>query len=301
MAGNLHPTVVTDVNGRVTTVHKRADGAQGARKPLNAPAPKIAADKPAKVISQTVLKLPLALERHEVDAFDQRHAKTMTKPGYDDQARFVFLHQISRQSQAIVRQVYEGGAVPQDVVTRLLTSYSLNRRDAFLSYPDRIAKAQGHLQAGLVLAERIAREHPEIVDPEPITFANVINRCTMGYAYRAKVSDRHHFTTIDTEEEMASLTGVTVFIMNCFARDFGYSSSYIRSDVFPDSSGGTEQGLYIANRSLDAFLRENPDEATRAANYAMERGMGNTLKDTKAIIQFLAETDEMGALGEGWL
>jgi hypothetical protein len=300
MAPNLAPTQVIDKNGRSTTVHKRLDAPQSASKMSNVPAPSIAPKAAASAAARTPLPMPEPLDETQHAAFLEWQDSELDSMRYRVEIKNTFKQRFDPVAEALVWRVIQSGKVPKETIGRFLGTFHTRRTRIFaknFGYAQEEVLSQ--LTSSLLLAERLGTEYPEsVMEGVPLNFASAVDQALVGYSYTGKKSDRVEATTITTEETLTSVAAVTAYILESRNRqDF----THYKNSTFVSVNGKKVEGIYIANRSLDAFLRENPHEAGRAIAYAAERGMGNTAKDTKQLIQHLHDTEGMGALTEGWL
>lgn len=296
---NLIPTPIVDKNGKQTTVRKRVDTLQ--KKALNAPAPSVAASAPVSVPISTPLPEIQPLSDEEREVFANWQSMLMNNGHFREEIREIAKKPLPSSVEALAwRLTREGDA--QETAVRFLTTYHTRRSSQF-------AKTFRHeqeflfntLRNSLLLVDRISKDEtgsPALKIGGPITYANMIDKSLNGYRYSPKMDEVPDLTPIMTEEELSSITAVTRFILDARDRkDYGSC----REKEYKDSIGKKLTGIYMANRSLDAFLRENPHEIDRVLKYVQERRIGNTVKDTKALVKYLRESKEMGALDDGWL
>jgi hypothetical protein len=303
MADNLIPTVITDKNGRVTTVRKRQDAGTKGSKALGGATPSIAREAPADRHAATPLVPPRPLTKDEVAKFDDKYFEVLSNTALDGgpTSRDVFIYQLDGVSQAQVREALDEGAVSVASLDRLLFQYREAIRTHSVFSP-RMPKeeAVSKLQTSLLLARKLGREFPALTPSDGAVQGVLINDAIIGYSYSAKVADRPAYTDVSTEEELESLTAVTALMLEGY-RQLGYGSSFFKGAVFEVSNGEDREGRFLINRTLDKFLRENPHEAHRVIAYAKDRDIGTTAKDTAKVIRHLQETEELGAVSDGWL
>lgn len=303
MAENLIPTVITDKNGRVTTVRKRQDAGTKGSKALGGATPTIAREVPSDRHTATPLVQPHPLTKDEVTKFDDKYFEVLSNTALDGgpTSRDVFIYQLDGVSQAHVRKALDEGSVPVETLDRMLFQYrEAIRANSVYSSTMPKEEAASKLHTSLLVARKLGREFPALVPSDGAVQGMLISDAIIGYSYSARVADRPAYVHVSTEEELESLTAVTALMFEGY-RQFGYSSSFFKGTVFEVSNGEDREGRYLINRTLDKFLRENPHEAHRVISYAKDRDIGTTAKDTTKVIRHLQETEELGAVSDGWL
>lgn len=299
MSSHLTPTTVTDINGRVTTVHKRLDARQSVQKKTKVPAPALKPETPARAASVTPLVMPEPLTESQLKEFYEWQAPHAESLKFRKEVKDVMLKPFDGPTQALAWRIITERSVPEDTVVSLLTKYHSRRQT-------QLAKMFGYkqetllrrLRNQLLLAEKLGTEHHEDAHTKGWLHETFLSKAEEGYCYKPKLEDRHSPEPIKTEEELASLTAVSAFLLR--ARVSGNTDQY-RETEYGNSEGEKVGAVYMANRSLDAFLRENPHEVHRVLTHVGERGIGNTVKDTKKLVAWLAETEDATALSDGWL
>jgi hypothetical protein len=303
MPANLTPTVVTDINGRVTTVHKRLDARQGAQNTGKVPAPSIKPHAPASAPSVTPLVMPEPLTEAQLQDFYKWQAPFEESSSYRMEILTVMREPFDGPTQALAWKLVTEGTVPEKTVIQLLMKYHSRRQR-------QLARMFGHQQEALLknlrnhllLAERIGKDHPhlahELTNGHSWMNEPFLNRVGEGYGYKSKQEDRHPLAAIESEEELASLAAVSAFLLQSRITE---SIDQYRETQYRNSEGEKVDAIYMSNRSLDKFLRENPHEAQRVLPLVRERGIGNTTKDTKRLLEWMADTEDTTALQDGWL
>lgn len=300
MAPILTPTQITDKNGKSTTVHKRLDAPQSAPKMSKVPAPSIAPNVAGSTASRTPLVMPEPLDETQHQAFLEWQHSELDSMRYRVEVKNTFRQRFDPQVEALAWRLVKGGKVPGETVAKFLGTFHARRTPAF-------AKSFGYAQddvlsdltSSLLLAERLGTEYPEVVnDGSAPNLATAVGQALDGYNYSPKPDERAPVGTISSEEELASIAAITGYILEAQRRQ---EFDQYKNTSFVNTRGKKVTGLILSNRSLNAFLRENPHEVHRAIAYAAERGMGNTVKDTKNLIQHLHDTEGADAIAEGWL
>ena len=289
MKNNLAPVTVTDKNGRVTTVHKRLEGRQSASNPLKVPAPALTTQKPTSEQPRTLLAPVEMMTADEAKLFSEWHETMLEKSHYNDRAKAACRKPLEPEICSLAWNAVNSG-VSKAVVMSLINEHQITNH-MFRQLDNPVTLLQGQLR----MAERIAQLDPEMASSPALT--TTIEHAVNGYNYSSKQELRVSITSIDTQEELDSITAVTMFVFNAVRNE--HSDQYRQSE-FKDSEGRQVMGSRIVNRSLDTFLRQNPHEVNKVISYANSRRLGATVKDTAALVQYLKD-NEAPALNEGWL
>lgn len=300
----LIPTVITDKNGRVTTVRKRQDARRSASRSLSGAVPTISATRPVKARSATPLVMPSPLSEDDAREFLRQNEKLLSNVPFDG---FQTSHEVIKDmldgvTQAQIKGMLERGTITIPVLDRLLTEY---RRDIKSQQKTKIhitkSGSEDRLQAALLLAESVAKEHPTLIPNDESYFSNYLRSIVNGNTYRTKMVDRLPFDVPKTAEEFNAMTAIAAVTLYDFKHN-GYSGYYAKQTVFKDRSGvEVTDARYLQSRSLDAFLRENPREVNRVLDYLDNRLLGHTAKDTANLVRYLSESEELGPVSDGWL
>ena len=298
MANPLVPTAVTDKNGRITTVHKRLDASQSASKTMKVPAPVLSPVSVSSAPQRTLLTPPETLTPEESQEFDAWYREALVSSQYNERATKLYVDNVDPEPKAIAWRLIQDGIVNPRAVMSMLND-SKKGYLAIRSIDPEIKKVKtGVLVASLLVAERMSQEYPNEVREDGPNISRLISRAIKGYAYSTKIDDRHMVTGVATEEELASLTAVTTFLFHADANNHDNQQKW---GNFKDSELQQVEGLWIANRRLDAFLRENPSQTPRVIEYMNTREMGTSAKDFKALVAYLQESEDFGVLEDGWL
>lgn len=300
----LIPTVITDKNGRVTTVRKRQDAIRSASRSLLGAVPTVSAASPVKARSVTPLVMPSPLSEDEVGEFLRQNQRFLSSIPFDggETSHGVIKHMLNSVTQAQIKGMLEQGTITVPALDRLLIEY---RRDIKSQYrtKNHITKSgsEERLQTALLLAEGIAKEHPTLIPSEGIDFANYLRSIVNGNGYRTKMVERQPFSMPETVEEIKEMTAIAALTLYDFKHN-SYGGYYTKRSVFKDRAGiEVVDARYLQSRSLDAFLRENPQEVNRVLDYLNGRVLGHTVKDTASLVRYLSESEELGAVSDGWL
>lgn len=300
----LIPTVITDKNGRVTTVRKRQDARRSASRSLSGAVPTISATTPVKARSATPLVMPSPLSEEEAREFLHQNERFLSNVPFDGLATShqVIKNMLDGVTQAQIKGMLEQGTITIPALDRLLIEY---RRDIKSQYKNKshitTSVARDHLQTALLLAEGVAKEHPTLTPSEGVDFANYLRSIVSGNGYRTKMAERLPFEMPETVEEVKEMTAIAALTLYDFKHN-SYSGYYAKRSVFKNRAGiEVVDARYLQSRSLDAFLRENPQEVNRVLDYLDNRLLGHTAKDTANLVRYLSESEELGPVSDGWL
>jgi hypothetical protein len=238
------------------------------------------------------------LSEAETQEFNDWYVSELDGKQYNDWARVLYPKNVAAESKALAWRVIKAGAVDPKAVAILLNSSHSRIHMSIAPELKYVSPAQDVLHASLRVAERMSEYDPVSVSGAGYALASTIQNSMKGYCYTPQLEDRVLLTSVNTEEELDSLSAVTFFLHNALSR--GDDSQY-NTKGFKDADLIRVDGMRITNRTLDAFLRENPNEVHRVISYVTERGLGHSVRDAKNLIKHLRETADMGALGEGWL
>lgn len=292
------PVPIVDKNGRSTTVRKRLDAPDRASKMSKVPSPTVASPNASVPLQRTPLSAPAPLSPEQVKEFDDWYSDAMLDRSADEVSIAGYIKDLSDESKSLAFRVLQGGVVSKESLTTMLQR---SHRGKSMSFAPEL-NVQDHsvsiLHTSLRVAEKMATDDPLIVSVRSMDLVEGIERTLKGYCYSPDKVERVPVTSIETEEELASLAAVTTFIVH--ARREGNTGQYSRG-AFNDADDRRVEGLRISNRAVDKFIRENPHEVQRVIAYAKERELGQTVRDAKVLINHLKETSDMNALGEGWL
>ena len=289
MRNNLTPTTITDVNGRITTVHKRLSTSPDDRLRKHMPAPAISKDQ-----DTTPLTLPRALSDEDFQKFIEWQQEELRRFNFREGILGLSSQRFDPVAEALAWRLAQDGSVPSHVVAMLLRDFHQKHwRKRELNRFDKSPLDPVQVRNSLLLAESIYRHRPALDQK----IAPVLIRESLdGYCYRTKQEERHSLGEVKTEEELSSLTAVSVFIA-----DLEDDVSIVATRAFRKAQGTELYGSYILNRSLDAYLRTNPDKAEQVISYVKDRGIGKAVKDTKQMIAWLDNAAGNSAIDQGRL
>jgi hypothetical protein len=248
--------------------------------------------------------MPSPLNEDEAREFLRHNEKALSNSPYDglETSHEVIKNMLDGVTQAQIKGMLEQGTITIPALDRLLIEY---RRDIKSQYKTKnhITKSgsEERLQTALLLAEGVAKEHPALIPSEGIDFANYLRSIVNGNGYRTKMAERLPFEMPKTVENVKVMTAIAAFTLYDFKQN-SYGGYYTKRSVFKDRSGiEVVDARYLQSRSLDAFLRENPQEVSRVLDYLDNRLLGHTAKDTANLVRYLRESEELGPVSDGWL
>jgi hypothetical protein len=242
----------------------------------------------------TPLSPPERLSSDQSAAFMNWYLGMLTTANHSEVARAACLMPIDHETQAIVWKFISGGEIGRDAAFRLLIQHQVkNHLFKATDYPVSM------LRTNLLVLECIRKEAPVAFDiANEADLAYSIHQSLRGYCYTPSVKDRVQNYSLGTEEELAALTAVTVFLH--YASKNSYTNQYKYGD-FKDAQGERVTGTRMTSQRLKDFLVEYPEDIHRVINYMSARDTAFTVKDTKELIQHLRESEDFGALDQGWL
>lgn len=210
----------------------------------------------------------------------------------------MFSTPMDEEAMALAWRVGRAGTVQEGAAFNLLARYH-QRRTPKVARAFKISqeKALKTLTTSLLLVEKIGQDNPQVQPDDIYAYTSRIEKVVDAYGYSPKVENRVALVPIETKEELASMAAVATFILDSANRNGAQhtDTSFVCAD------GTKVNGSYIANRSLDAYLRENPRDVNKVLDYVADRKLGNTVKDTKALVDYLKDTEGNNAVNEGWL
>lgn len=296
---HLSPSVITDVNGRVTTVHKRVDAPRSALNPMTVPAPAVSVNQP---VTRTLLTPPEAITEDESKSLMDWYKSEFSTMYPAASTVEMLTRPIDEETQALLWRVLQGGTVPKEAILWMTHQYQTNRHKHLVLRSGRQNEKQEslreHLRMCLRLVESVGREAPGYASDGGNSYATNISHVIYGSQYIQQKKDDSLPFLLETEEELVALTAVSLYLSDVNDRRSFKHRKIVR---FQLPNNMSVDGQYMVNRTLEAFLKENPHEVHRVIEYGKSRDMGNAAKDTKGIIRHLRETKGMSALGEGWL
>lgn len=298
MANPLVPTAVTDKNGRITTVHKRLEAPQSASKTRKVPAPVLSPERAPSAPQRTPLTPPEPLTPEETAKFNNWYRERLAEVQFNTRAVNGYVDILSPESKALAARILAHGAVEKKVLVSILTgshrSFVVNQK---FHHPD-VQKMHRVLNTSLRVVEKLAHDDPKVMDGLGASGAVMIKKALDGYGHSKTIDERVPFMSAETQEELASIAAVTTCIAHAFTN--GNSHQY-RVGKFRDADYQQAEGVWLTNRHLDAFLRENPGQTPRVIEYMNTREMGTSAKDFKALVAYLQESEDFGVLEDGWL
>lgn len=277
------------MNGRVTTVHKRAESSLVGKRAALIPAPAMGAAQ-----EDTPLRLPGALSDEDFSEFLSWQQDELRKFNFNGEILDYSSQRFDPVAEALAWRFVQNSPDQSPVIGMLLREFHRKRWEKLKLNPfDRKPLDPTTIRNGLLLAERLYEHRPTL---ENRIASTVISESLIGYSYQIKQADRHPLGEIKTEEQLNYLTAVSMFIV-----DLSDNGNIVTNRHFKNSQGREVYGSFIANRSLDAYLRANPHEAEKVISYVKDRGIGNSVKDTKQMISWLSEAEGSSVMDEGRL
>jgi hypothetical protein len=213
--------------------------------------------------------------------------------GYNKRAKADSARPLDPESEALAWRVLKSGRVNQSAVFSLISESQLDK--FMFGHKDHTPT---ELQAKLRVAERVGEINPAVADIAGRGLGVRIDHCVDGYGYSPAEVNRTSLREINTEEELAAVAAVATFVV--YAVNEGLANQH-KEGEYKDAEGRRNNGTWMTNHRLKAFLQENPDEVNRVIEYIESREVGITVKDTRAIIQYVHESKELGVLDQGWL
>lgn len=273
---NLTPTVITDVTGKVTTVHKKQAGVAAGAKRIPAPAmAQRAAQKPVK--TSTPLVLPPALSREERDDL---LARLEAIPNFWGSATSGMTDWVDETGFALINKY-----LAEDRITPMEIKHITGS-----------ARTQGWSKTEvtnmLLLTDRI-REDTSI-DSQARGWLN-----SVVHSLRYNTEWKYH-SPIRTEEDLASAAAVTTFVLRKF---YGKDSNigFVKSVRQNRAWRTPEELIVISNKHLDTLIRERPQDLDRIINYVERHGMHSANKKPVNVLRDFLDDDIVPALDDGWL
>lgn len=291
MANPLTPTTITDKNGRVTTVHKKQD-AGSSSKSLSMPAPSLAPSQ-SRTVAGTPLDAPTPMTEAEEVLFGAWRKEKARQANLNSRAVDACLAELDREAASIAWRILKTGKVNHFTLSNIIQSEQLQRH-AFnkRGYDPRVLRSQ------LRLLERVSEEYPDIAGSAGVTLSEIIPGSMSGYGYAPKVEDRINVKSIDTKEELDAIAAVAAFIANAMNED---RYDQFKDDDFKCDGATVYSAMWMKNHRLKAYILEDVEALPSIIRYVNEHDVGISAKDTREIIQYVAESRELGALNDGWL
>lgn len=273
---NLTPMTITDVNGKVTTVHKKLAGVTAGAKRIPAPAmAQRAAQKPVK--TATPLTLPPMLSREERD---ELLARLEAVPNFWGTATSGMTDWVDDTGFALIKEYLDTDRITPMEIKHITGS----------------ARIQGwgktEVTNMLLLTDRI-RKDPSIDDQA----RGWLNSVAHSLPYN---TEWKHSSPLRTEEDLASAAAVTTFVLRkLYERD---SNLGLVKNVRQSRAWRTpEQLIVVSNKHLDALIRERPQDLDRIINYVERNRMHSSNKKPVNVLRDFLDDDIVPALDDGWL
>jgi hypothetical protein len=282
MTNKLIPTPIVDKNGKQTTVHKKASSAAASSSTLARVAP---APPAAEKVIGTPLPVVHPLSAGEVEEFIASYSNGRIRRGGKLVDTAAVFKSLSGITQGLLWRVRQAGAIAdQDIEMSLdqLQSRVWHRWSATRN-PEKVAEE--NFRAYLLVAERLHRTYPELMKSIGYGTATDLSKVV---EYRDHKQGRTLLSAkeMTTEEEVTPIAAVAAYALVCMYRnsDF-YDTDHLVMREYQDEEGRYIEGLMIANKALDTYVRENPEMAVRLAEFVVDRGLGDSNKDAKFAIE----------------
>lgn len=273
---NLVPTQITDRNGKLTTVHKKAQTASSSKSRIPAPSPVAAPQS----VTGTPLSFPEPLNHQEQQGWIDKFLDD--NPRMSRSRRRDALTMLSGQEAALIKEIISRGSMDNQSISHIIEKFEHTRH----SCVNRLLMAEKFKD------EANSKEH---FGPRMRYFDAV---CSATDGLMRNMPDGAKSKMFTTEEELASAGAVVEFLMDEELRGTHGLYRYIDSE----NGQSSVNALYIKNKHLDRLIRERPEDIRAIISYVRERGMHASNKGpVEALRKYLDETAEASAVGGGWL
>lgn len=268
MANPLTPTVITDRNGRVTTVHRKLENGKPVTKLIPAPAPTLPVQPEG-----TPLDLPPAMTAAEARRFIQ----SLPQTGELVLRQHDVAHMNHETELPLLIKLLEDKSIPESAL-RVAIKFMNDKGKINPNYHNTF------LMMPLI---------NEIKDQSMVaTKIFAVMRAMNGWT-----DDKKPLPRITTQEEMASYTALTRFAL-AFDDDRNIvkqASSWIEGNSIASTS--------VVNKHLKQFVLDHPDDNEAIIQYVNERGgmHPKNKKPVDAIKVFLEGSRDNTAVASGWL
>jgi hypothetical protein len=273
---NLVPTVITDVTGKVTTVHKKQAGVASGAQRIPAPAmAQRAVQKPVK--TATPLALPPALSN---DERDELLARLQAVPNFWGGDTSGMKDWVDETGFALIKEYLD-----TDRITPMEIKHITG-----------IARVQGWSKTEvtnmLLVTERL--RHDSSIDNQARGWLN-----SVVHSLRYNTEWKHN-PPIRTEEDLASAVAVTTFVLRKF-HDKDNHLGLVKTVRQSRAWRTPEELVVISNKHLDALIRERPQDLDRIINYVETNRMHSANKKPVNVLRDFLDDDIVPALDDGWL
>lgn len=272
---HLIPTVITDVNGKTTTVHKRDTAVSKGTKQLPAPALTKAGHKPS---TGKLLPVPPAISKEDADEF-------LRRGGVDLGPR------VSRAKSEITTR--QSGLDTVALVSEMLRSGRISSEDASYVMDDKITLVDCYATYNtLLMFEHLKTGDQRFINDDRM----LIVQAMQGMAVNNS-KFQLPLPKFTTEDELVRYGAIIRFIcVQDWTKDL-----VGRTDV-PINDNTTAYAYALNNKHLDRLIQDYPDDVRRINTYITERGMDKRKKaPVEALRIWLDETRNTTAISEGWL
>lgn len=285
MKNNLVPTSIIDKNGKQTTVHKRVSGAAVSSSAL-------AHVAPTPPVTEAVLGTPLPvvhrLSSGEVEEFIASFSQgRIRRAGKQVDTAAVF-KSLSGISQGLLWRVRQAGAIADADIELALDQLQNRVWNRWSATPNPEKLAEANFRDYLLVAERLHRDYPELMHDIGSGSAPELSK-VVEYRDHQKGTILRPVKEMTTEEEVTPVAAVAAYALVCMYRESDcYDTEHLVMREHPDEEGRYVEGLIIANKTLDAYIREHPEMAVRVAEFVVDRGVGKSKKDALFVLEHLA-------------
>lgn len=281
MTNNLVPTPVVDKNGKLTTVHRKVSS-------VTANSSKLADAAPVPPVAEKVIGTPLPvvhpLSSSEVEEFVAFFSNGRIRRGGKQVDTAAVFRSLSGVTQGLIWRVRQAGAIGDTDIELALDQLQGRVWQRWSATPNPEKMAEENLRAYLLVAERLHCDYPELMKSIGQGTAPDLSK-VVEYRDHEKGRVLLAAKEMTTEEDVAPVAAVAAYALVCMYRnsDF-YDTEHLVMREYQDEEGRYIEGLMIANKGLDAYVRENPEMAVRVAEFVVDRGLGDSKKDAKFAI-----------------
>lgn len=281
---SLQPTVITDVNGKVTTVHKRQERASTGRKSIPGPAlPKLDAVQP----TGTVLPVHPMMSGEELQEFISNSGlpNFTFKGGLTTEK---VLSTLSPEDVSLLKHMVDSGRLTPKEAKLTTTVITPHPKEA-------------HTRNIMLVWSRLKASQHLLMRGDSAGDAKLIAMAVDGLRFH-NAEGKGSLPPVTTEEELAGYTAVVEFVllqqgMGGNKTDVGIKSTRMRSH-----DGESDGQTVVRNKHLEELIRNRPDSVGAIVQYVNERGMHDSAKrPVLALSAYLDDVQETPAISEGWL
>lgn len=281
----LTATVITDVNGKVTTVHKRQGSVSAGRKSIPAPA----LHKPAEAAPVgTLLPVPPLLSSNQRKEFIARGdlPEITFKGGLSSEK--VLSEMLSIEDVSLIKEMIDTGRMTPKGVKLLATAAS--------PHPE-----QHHTHNALLIAEQLIASPRVRIIGDHTADMMLVTMAVGGLRYH-NAPGKGFLPRITTKEELVRYTAVAEFVLLQLGMGGNKTEAGIRTRRMRDHNKESNLQSVVENKHLEALIMERPDDTDEISAYVNERGMHALAKTpVNDLRAYLDQTKEARAIKDGWL